>query len=108
MKPITNITAQLSTLRKAEAKGFKIDDSKDFNDNYENAQQFIMDNMDKYRYYLLEADAMGERHNYMRYELPVAGQAQVDGELDYNQKARRWEHITYDSDGTIYLVYYKD
>lgn len=41
---------------------------------------------------------------HMTFELPIIGEAWVQGELYYNEKLERYEHIATDADGTEYLI----
>lgn len=41
---------------------------------------------------------------YMAFELPLIGEAWVQGDLHYNKKEDRYEHTATDADGTEYLI----
>lgn len=41
---------------------------------------------------------------HMSFELPIIGEAWVQGELYFNEKESRYEHTATDADGKEYLI----
>lgn len=100
MKPTT--TQKFNAIQLAISKGFELNDQIDLDMNYDYACDHISNNHSS-------SDELptlvGEKHEgYIRYDLPLFGDCQTDGEIYYNHELNRWENVAQDNDGKLYLV----
>lgn len=99
MKPTT--TQKFNAIQLAISKGFELNDQIDLEDNYHYALDHISNNLSSNE--LMEIE--GEKHEgYIRYDLPLFGACQTDGEIYYNRDLTRWEEVAQDNDGKLYLI----
>jgi hypothetical protein len=107
MKSVS-LNIQIATISNAVKSGYVVNNEQDLQFNYDDAMAHLFEQKPE-KLQLIDGDASGHLnsgsfHGYMSYELPLYGQGQVDGELNWNQKSKRVEHVAQDADGKCYLV----
>ena len=116
MATITNEVKQLA-INKAKKLGFIFNPTEigqiqhDTILDYEHEQAFIFLCSEvpiSPKKYKLITDVSVVKHSsndqHISFDLPFGGYVEVQGEFNYNQKLKRYEHDTIDEDGSNYLV----
>lgn len=106
MKKNATTIHKLTAINAALVAGMEINDELPLNDLYDDAMDFLFEiqKIEKE----IEADSFNRNRNtqYMDCVLPCGGSAWwIDGELNFNAVAERYEEIAQDADGKIYLIF---